>query len=209
MTGRPSRVAGAPRAPLAAWLILASWLACGPLRAQAGSNDSSSVQIRETIIRYPLTARSIEALRTQLKHDLPPSDAAKGTHGRTHSEIAIAYEFDRSTDGCRLRDLEVRLDIVVTLPQWDPGTVIPLRQWAQWERTLGALERHDAIHRANARAAAEEARVRMLAIGPQTDCKSARDAANRMLRKTRLKYELRDLRFDARTRNGRTKSAAL
>jgi predicted secreted Zn-dependent protease len=96
----------------------------------------------------------------------------------------------------------VRLDIEVTLPEWIPGTTVPASARARWERTLGSLERHEATHRANARAAAEEARARIRQIGLQPDCKSVRDAASRLLRRTRLKYQFRDRRYDARTRNG-------
>lgn len=176
----------------------------GTLRAaQAGpAGEPSSVRIKETITHYTLAAGSIDELRTQLQHDIPSLPGSAGTHGRTSSDIAIAYELDRSAAGCRLRNLEVRLDIVVMLPRWDPGKTVPDWQHARWQRTLAALERHEAAHRANARAAAEEARARILAIGLQPDCKSARDTASRLLRRTRLKYEFRDRRYDARTGNG-------
>ncbi|MDN5782437.1 MAG: DUF922 domain-containing Zn-dependent protease [Luteimonas sp.] len=196
---------------LTRFVHLAAWTAfmvapafSGALRAaQAGSaGDPSSVRIEETITHYTLAAGSIGELRSQLQHDIPSLQDAAGTHGRTSSDIAIAYELDRPAAGCRLRNLEVQLDIVVTLPEWDPGETVPDWQRARWRRTLAALERHEATHRANARAAAEEARARILAIGLQPDCKSVRDTANRLLRRTRLKYEFRDRRYDARTRHG-------
>ena len=109
----------------------------------------------------------------------------------------------------RLRNLGVRLDIVVTLPEWVPGKAVPASQRRRWDRAVAGLERHEATHRANARAAAEEARVRILAIGLQPDCKSVRDMASRQLRRTRLKYEFRDRRYDARTRNGIAEGAEL
>jgi predicted secreted Zn-dependent protease len=188
-----------------AWavFVLAS-VVSGSLRAtQAGpAGDPSSVRITETITHYTLAAGSIEELRAQLQHDVPALRGAEGTHGRTRSDIEIAYEFDRSAAGCRLRNLEVRLDIVVTLPEWVPGKAVPASHRARWERTLAALERHEATHRANARAAAGEVRNRIRQIGLQPDCKSVRDAASRLLRRTRLKYQFRDRRYDARTRNG-------
>jgi predicted secreted Zn-dependent protease len=196
----------------AAWTVfmLASAFCGSLLAAQAGSaGDPSSVLINETITRYTLAADSIEELRARLQHDIPALQDAGGTHGRTRSDIAIAYEFGRSPAGCRLRNLEVRLEIVVTLPEWIPGKTVPASARARWERTLGALERHEATHRANARAAAEEARARIRQIGLQPDCKSVRDTASRLLRRTRLKYEFRDRRYDARTRNGIAEGVAL
>src|SRR3546814_1130176 len=82
--------------------------------------------------------------------------------------------------GCRLRNLEVRLDIEVTLPDWRPDRTPPKWQRERWGVALAALERHEATHRANARAAAEEARSRILDIGFQPDCKSVRNMANQL-----------------------------
>jgi len=199
-----------PRQRVVAVALLSLALCCHPLHAgPAGRTGPSSVRINETIIRYTLVAGSIDELRAQLQHDIPALRGAEGTHGRTRSDITIAYEFDRSSAGCRLRDLEVRLDIDVTLPEWNPAQMVPAWQLERWERALAALERHEATHRANARAAAEEARARIQAIGLQPDCKQVRDAASRQLRRTRLKYEFRDRRYDAQSRNGIAEGAEL
>ena len=190
---------------LVAWiaLVLPASFSGAAWATQSGpTGQASSVRITEAITRYPLDATSIDGLRSQLHHDMHLPRGKAGRHARTRSDIAIAYEVDDSAAGCRLRDLEVRLAIVVTLPEWAPGAAVPDWQYARWKRTLAALERHEATHRANARAAAEEVRVRILAIGPQPDCRSARSKANRVLRKTMLNYEMRDRRYDARTRNG-------
>lgn len=190
-------------------LLLLAVLSCPVSAAQAGSPGPSSVRIREQITRYTVTADSMDALRAQLRHDVPSADGGNGAHGRTTSDIRIAYELERMRGGCRLRNLQVQLDIEVTLPDWRPDTVPPKRQLERWEAALAALERHEATHRANARAAAEEARSRILDIGFQPDCKSVRNTANRRLRRTVLKYEFRDRRYDARTRNGAEQGAVL
>ena len=190
---------------LVAWIALvlpASFSGAAWATPADPTGHASSVRITEAITRYTLEATSIDGLRSQLHHGMHLPRGRAGTHARTRSDIAIAYEVDGSAAGCRLRDLEVRLDIVVTLPEWAPEATVPDWQYARWKQTLAALERHEATHRANARAAAEEVRVRILAIGPQPDCSSARSMANRVLRKTMLKYEMRDRRYDARTRNG-------
>ena len=212
MTARGQANAPACCLRLVAWiaLVLPAWFSGVAWATQSGpARHASSVRITEAITRYTLDATSIDGLRSQLHHDLHLPRGKAGTHARTRSDIAIAYEVDGSTAGCRLRHLEVRLDIVVTLPEWAPGEAVPDWQYARWKRTLAALERHEATHRANARAAAEEVRVRIVAIGPQPDCSSARSMASRVLRKTMLKYEMRDRRYDARTRNGTAEGVEL
>jgi predicted secreted Zn-dependent protease len=183
---------------------------CYPMAAaRAGSPEPSSVRIHEKITRYAIAADSIDELRTQLQHDIPALDDANGAHGRTSSDIRIAYDLERTDKGCRLRDLQVRLDIEVTLPDWRPDKAPPKRQRERWSSALAALERHEATHRANARAAAEETRSRILDIGLQPDCRTVRNMANRRLRRAVLKYEFRDRRYDARTRNGAEQGAVL
>lgn len=184
-------------------------LCCSVSAARAGSPDPSSVRIQEKITRYAITADSMDELRAQLRHDVPSAHGGNDAHGRTRSDIRIAYDLERMDRGCRLRNLEVRLDIEVTLPDWRPDRTPPKWQRERWGVALAALERHEATHRANARAAAEEARSRILDIGFQPDCKSVRNMANRRLRRTVLKYEFRDRRYDARTRNGAEQGAVL
>jgi len=212
MTARGQAKAPACCMRRVAWiaLVLPAWFSGAAWATQSGpTGQASSVRITEAITRYTLDATSIDGLRSQLHHEMHLPRGKAGTHARTRSDIAIAYEVDDSAAGCRLRDLDVRLDIVVTLPEWAPGAAVPDWQYARWKRTLAALERHEATHRANARAAAEEVRVRILAIGLQPDCRLARSKASRVLRKTMLKYEMRDRRYDARTRNGTAEGVEL
>lgn len=157
MTARGQANAPAGCLRLVAWiaLVLPAWFSGVAWATQSGpARHASSVRITEAITRYTLDATSIDGLRSQLHHDLHLPRGKAGTHARTRSDIAIAYEVDGSAAGCRLRHLEVRLDIVVTLPEWAPGEAVPDWQYARWKRTLAALERHEATHRANARAAA-------------------------------------------------------
>ena len=86
-------------------------LCCPVSAARAGSPDPSSVRIQEKITRYAIAADSMDELRAQLQHDVPSAHGGNGAHGRTRSDIRIAYDLERMDKGCRLRNLEVRLDI--------------------------------------------------------------------------------------------------
>src|SRR5690606_17906689 len=125
---------------VAAWSVivraglLSLALACHPLHAGATDHARpSSVRIRETSTHDTLTAGSFDALRAQLQHGIPALQGAKGTHGRTHSDIVITYELDQTAAGCRLSRLEVQLDIEVTLPEWEPGKAVSIMERARWE----------------------------------------------------------------------------
>jgi len=202
----PAAVASRCRSIAVAGAVFAAAL-CSLSLPAAQPGEPSSVIINEEVRHYAIEADSLDELRDWLRHDVPGRGA--GTHGRTWSDVRIAYELDRSGEGCRIRNLEVRLDIEVTLPEWKPANRVPEAQRERWARALAALERHEATHRANARDAAEEARDRILDIGTMSDCRSVRNRANQRLRRAVLKYEFRDRRYDARTRNGAEQGAVL
>src|SRR3546814_4823969 len=96
--------------------------------------------------------------RAQVRHDVPSANGGNDAHGRTRSDIRIAYDLERMDRGCRLSYLEVRLDIEVSLPDWRPDRTQPKWQWERWGVAQADLERQEVPHRDNARAAAEEAR---------------------------------------------------
>src|SRR3546814_12647180 len=83
----------------------------------------------------------MDELRAQLRHDVPSAHGGNDAHGRTRSDIRIAYDLERMDRGCRLRNLEVRLDIEVTLPDWRPDRTPPKWQRERWGVALAELGR--------------------------------------------------------------------
>src|SRR3546814_931185 len=98
----------------------------------------------------------------QVGKDVHSGQGGNEAHGRTRNDSRIAHDLERMDRGGRLRNREVRRDSEVTLPDWRPDRTPPKWQRERWGVALAALERHEATHRANARAAAEEARSRLL-----------------------------------------------
>src|SRR3546814_17916212 len=100
----------------------------------------------------------MDELRAQLRHDVPSAHGCNGAHGRTRSDIRIAYDLERTDRGCRLRNLEVRLDIEVTLPDWRPDRPPPTWHREGWGAAVAGLARPGDHNRAPASADAGEAR---------------------------------------------------
>src|SRR3546814_10182994 len=92
-----------PRGWVMSALLPIAALCCSVSAARAGSPDPSSVRIQEKITRYAITADSMDELRAQLRHDVPSAHGGNGAHGRTRSDIRIAYDLDRTDRGCRDR----------------------------------------------------------------------------------------------------------
>lgn len=196
----------AARRPRAANLAILCLL-LAPCRVQSAEPQPSQVRIDEKITHYPVLGDTLEELRAQLQRQA--SVQTGGAHGRTHSEITVEYGLDEGADGCRMRDLEVRLSITVMLPEWTPGASADPQLLERWNRAASALERHEATHRRYAREAAEALRLRLLAIGAKHDCAALRSDANRQLLRAKLWQQFMDWRYDTRTRNGATEGAVL
>src|SRR3546814_2757945 len=96
------RAADRCRGLAVAGVVLAAGLcSLSLLAAQPGA--PSSVIINEEVRHYAIKADSLDELRDWLRHDVPGRGV--GTHGRTWSDVRIAYELDRSGEGCRIRNL--------------------------------------------------------------------------------------------------------
>src|SRR3546814_7911270 len=105
-----------PRGWVMSALLPIAALCCPVSAARAGSPDPSSVRIQDKITRYAITADSMDELRAQLRHDVPSAHGGNDAHGRTRSDIRIAYDLELTARGCRLRNPAVPHDNKVNPP---------------------------------------------------------------------------------------------
>lgn len=167
----------------------------GPDRAHIGH-----VRIEHALQEYVLTASELDGLRRELENVMP--EGMIGSHGRTISHIEVSYELEALDTGCRLASADIVLHVMTTLPVWRPEHNVSPTLRRRWEAMLDALARHEAAHAANAREAAEDFRSRLLALPPAESCRVLQRRAGVLLQRVTGKYQMKDNRYDARTRNG-------
>lgn len=113
--------------------------------------------VRETrkYERYVIHGGSVEQLAAQMQA-LGPHDADEIAPALTRSDRRVSLEFRGDARGCRISDVTVALDVTIILPVWDVPRDASAALRAEWDRFLGALERHELGHRAIALAGAQK-----------------------------------------------------
>jgi predicted secreted Zn-dependent protease len=117
----------------------------------------SPVGVRETrkYERYVIHGASVEALATQMQA-LGPHDTDEVAPALTRSDRRASLEYRSDARGCRISGVTVALEVTIILPVWDIPRDASAALRAEWDRFLGALERHELGHRAIALAGAEQ-----------------------------------------------------
>jgi len=113
--------------------------------------------VRETrkYERYVIHGASTQELAAQMQA-LGPHDADEIAPALTRSDRRASLQYRSDGHECRIGDVTVALDVTIILPEWDiPRDASPALQ-AEWNRFLGALERHELGHRAIALAGAQQ-----------------------------------------------------
>ncbi|WP_456999642.1 DUF922 domain-containing protein [Luteimonas sp. A534] len=158
------------------------------------------VRINHTTSYYAVQGNSIGRIREQLRHHAPQGMASG--HGRTSSRLSVEAQLDQGADGCTLGGLELSVDIVTTLPEWQPAPHAGREVRQQWLGALGRLERHEEGHRRHATEAAHELHAALLRLAPEDDCLRLQTRVDSMVRRATWKLRMRDRFFDERTQDG-------
>jgi len=138
--------------------------------------------VRETrkYERYVVHGATVQALAAQMQA-LGPHDADEIAPALTRSDRRASLEFRGDSRGCRISDVTVALDVTIILPVWDIPRDASAALRAEWDRFLGALERHELGHRAIALAGAQRLDQTLARLRGRTcdDVKTAAGYASR------------------------------
>jgi len=170
---------------------------------------SEPVRIDERVEYYRIEGRDLSALATQMKQHGP----LHGSNGRrsagvTHWEVAWSHRSQMQADGCRLVDLDVHVDIRVTLPRWE-GDRGNSRSVREWRRFFASLELHEATHRQHGRDAAVAVRDALWTVPVHPTCAQLERALDRAARRQLRRYAALTRRYDMQTGFGASEGVRL
>lgn len=192
-----------PRAtPSAAPTPGSSAAALPSLRPPAGA----TVTMRDAnyAIAGDTAAELVEAMRAQNLVD-PAGDAA---FALTTWNVVWNYKWVTSGGKCGIGDLAVKVDVVTTLPSWDPPTTADRRLIDNWKRFTDALILHERGHAQNGLDRAAEVAAAMARVDPRPTCnalESTADAAGAAIINDGQEW---DVSYDAETKHGVTQGAS-
>lgn len=127
----------------------------------------------------------------------------------TSWEVRWSYPLVRETDSCSLGEAQVRVDLRIQLPRWDPPAEADPDLIALWDGYLRALEAHEEGHAQLALAAACEVQQVLHSLGPQPDCERMELAADRATQAVIDRYHDLEVRYDLETDHGAADGAVL
>lgn len=198
LSGRPPL--GEPEAQ--SFAVVSSVEAAGA----AGGGRRPPVLTRLRTETYAVDGATVdEVLRSLLERG--PATEAGVFFGLTTAETRLRYRTLASDRGCAIADVEVDLDVTVTLPAWQPPPGVPSEVRRDWRRFLHALRGHEDEHREIAERKAGALHRAVSAVRAPT-CEAAVAEGRRRVGRLQIEAEAAHRQFDRETDHGSTQGAS-
>jgi predicted secreted Zn-dependent protease len=157
---------------------------------------------------YDIDGASAGALRDQI-HRLGPRDGAgQAGDALTVWNIESSYVVAPSADGCALRNIQVTLELTLTLPRWTPSSTAAPHLLESWRTYLQHLKLHEAGHRAIAEQNARALATALMGLRAPT-CQELTDSASRTAERILADGRARNRAYDIDTKHGQTQGVVL
>jgi predicted secreted Zn-dependent protease len=157
---------------------------------------------------YDIDGASAGALRDQI-HRLGPRDGSgQAGDALTVWNIESTYVVAPSADGCALRNIQVTLELTLTLPRWTPPSTAAPRLLESWRTYLQHLKLHEAGHRAIAEQNARALAAALAGLRAPT-CQDLTDSASRTAERILADGRAKNRAYDIDTKHGQTQGVVL
>ncbi|MCQ8782787.1 DUF922 domain-containing Zn-dependent protease [Mangrovibrevibacter kandeliae] len=151
----------------------------------------------------------------ELDHDLTgkgPVVASTGLHhpGATSVRFDGHVTYKAAGGGCRVNKTNLRLDLVTTLPKWEPRTKVSARTRLVWNTLATDIRRHENHHAQIAKLWLKKMENAIRNLPAQRDCSAMEALVNKTSDRYLREHERAQIDFDtveAREVNWRLKRA--
>lgn len=165
------------------------------------------LKVVEQTRHYVVDAASLDEMAAQIYTRGLQSNGGERVHGLTEVAMTSSFELQPVGTGCRFQKASVLLELVVWLPEWQPGAAVDEGLRGQWSRIEQGLTVHEDGHRALARVSAEALAAKLGELSSDVDCRRLRNRADALLTREMTRLNLRNESYDLRTRRGETQGA--
>lgn len=170
---------------------------------------AAGVIVDERVEHYHVDGQNAVELAGQMQ-SLGPLDPKIGRRSAAYTHWNVSWsQLSQMQEGrCRLVDLVVRVEIVLTLPQWE-GSEGNGPMAREWRRFMASLQEHEAVHQQHGREAAAAVHDVLLEVEPQPGCRGLERAINQAAREELKRYAAMSRQYDARTNFGASQGTQL
>lgn len=166
----------------------------------------SAVTVELTEHWYAVRGRTVAGITECLARDAPER---AGTHAWALTRWRVAWNGtpEPHDGGCRIADLDVRVQVEMTLPRWTEREHAGDRARLTWDDFYNAILVHEKGHR-NIALQAGVALAHALDTLQAPTCATMMEAASATARPILARHRDADRAYDARTRTGLVQGAA-
>ncbi|NND70611.1 MAG: DUF922 domain-containing protein [Rhodothermales bacterium] len=175
--------------------------------ATAGAQESST-RGHSTDVKfqyYNIDGDSAESLLNEMSAKGPVKDGTT-YFGLTESLTGLNFKTVQEDGSCRLVDISVATEVVVTLPSWTSAANGPPNLVARWKVFETALHNHEGWHIASSKATTRKIHDALLALRAP-DCLIASNRAKQMSQSILDDAEVENRAYDRTTGHGKTQGA--
>ena len=175
-------------------------------QSQSGQHGAGQGTSTDVTFRYYDIVGSTEDELLDEMVSKGPQQENRRFFALTESQTSLTYETNLSDEGCRLTEIGVLMDIVVTLPTWiqtdaDSDLV------ARWNVFEVALQNHEMWHVASAKASSRQISQALSTI-LEPDCLLASNKARQVSQQIIDEITLKNNEYDQATGHGRSQGAS-
>ncbi len=157
---------------------------------------------------YDIDGASAGALRDQIRRLGPKDESGQSRDALTVWELEWAYHDAPAADGCALRDVQVTLNVTITMPRWKPPATAPAGLSESWRTYVEHVKRHEADHRTIAQRYARQLFTALSGLSAAT-CDELHGVASRRAEEIVAEGRARNRAYDVETKHGQTQGVVL
>jgi predicted secreted Zn-dependent protease len=151
---------------------------------------------------YLVSGRTPPALLRSMRENGPRGEGER-YFGITEWQTSLQYTAEESRNGCRLSDVGVTTDVVVTLPQWREKSQASAAMQSAWEEFLMRLAYHEKGHRDMARRQSNAIYDALTGLSIESGCSSMEFRARALVDETAAQFEELNREYDRASEHGR------
>ena len=186
-----------------AFSVLMTLALVGPVWSQSNQEPSHTTEVRYRY--YEVDGNTADVLLGEMLTRGPVRDG-RTYFGLTEALTGLNFETLQDNGYCRLVNIAVRTEVVVTLPTWTSEAGAPSDLVARWKVFETALQNHEGWHVASSKAATREIHEALESIRAP-DCLIASNQAKQISQAILDRNEIENWEYDRTTGHGKTQGA--
>lgn len=172
------------------------------------SNSANQPPVKVEYRYYPVKGATVGELQSQI-NQLGPLSPSEGERfaAKTDWYVHWSYRYNNQHNRCSVQSINSRVEIVLTLPQWEIPADAPQSLVDTWKQYLTAIDLHEEGHKQNGVEAGAQILQRLKQLPSYSSCKRLQTVVNGEIQQIISYHNQQDITYDQATQHGLTQGA--